>query len=112
MWQHRRTGSLSVRDTVEALCKCSDQSSAVERSFLARLGASGPRIGRLHSYKASGSQRCLVATLIVGQGQLSVRDTVEALFECFLTRAQQGAVFSSTDRCLGTVHMPSAQLQG
>ena len=40
-------------------------------------------------YKATGKLQCNVVTLIFRQGLLSVRDTVEALSECFLTISQQ-----------------------
>ena len=65
--------------------------SAVERSFRARIGASGPCTCCLHSYKASGCLRCNVSTLISRPGLLSVRDTVEALCKCFLTISQQSS---------------------
>ena len=57
MWRPSSSGRvyLSVRDTVElSLRVFSDHISAVERSFRARIGASGPCTCCLHSYKASG----------------------------------------------------------
>ena len=59
-----RPGLLSVRVSVElSLRVFSDHISAVERSFRARIGASGPCTCCLHSYKASGKLQCNVATL-------------------------------------------------
>ena len=79
-----RPGPLSVRDTVElALQVISDQISAVERSFGARIGVPGPRTFQLHSYEASGRLQCNVATLIFMAGLLSVRDTVELSLRVF-----------------------------
>ena len=168
----------SVRDTVTvelSLRVISDHISAVERSFGARIGASGPCTCRLHSHKASGKFQCNVAAFIFRPSLWSVRDTgASSLCECFLTISKQwsgfsehgsvrrdrayvvciatrlvagcnaswllsssglvtclsetlasslsasdfspylssGAVFSSTDRCVGTVHIPAEQLQG
>ena len=50
-----RLGLLSVRDCVKlSLRVFSDHTSAVERSFRARIGVSGPCTCCMHSYKASG----------------------------------------------------------
>ena len=67
----------------------SDHTSAIVLSFRARIGASGPRTCRLHSYEASGRLQCSVATLIVRTGLLFVCYAAEALCECFLTIPQQ-----------------------
>ena len=76
MWRPSSSGRVTcLSETLwSSLC---DLISAVERSFRARIGESGPCTCRQHGYKASGTLGCNVATLIFRAGHLPVRDTVE-----------------------------------
>ena len=75
-----RTGLLFVCYAAEALCECFlTIPQQWHCQFRARIGASGPRTCRLHSYEASGRLQCSVATLIVRTGLLFVCYAAEAL---------------------------------
>ena len=84
----------------------------MERSFRARIGASGPCTCRLYGYDASGWLPCWMVNLIFRAGLMmtliSERDAAEGCFRRYLG---DGAVFSSADWCVGAVHMPSVRLR-
>ena len=100
---------ISDRDAVDASLRViSGDISAMERSFRAWIGASEPCSCRLSGHDARGWLPCWMANLIFREDLISDRDAAEGNSRRYLG---DGAVFSSADSCIRTVHIPSVRVR-